>query len=382
MISTPLAAFENPSAVGSSLPHLISGDDGRLHLSWVTMEGDTAVFQHAAWNENRWTKTEQIARGTDWFVNWADYPMFTINKAGNRLAHYLAKSSEGTYSYDVHLTASDDEDSWLPAVIPHNDQTPTEHGFVTMLPDGAGSFTVAWLDGRRTAEEGPMTLRSAVVQADLQVSEHVELDDRVCDCCQTGGAMTENGPVFVYRNRSEVEWRDIFIVRKVDGQWTNPQVVYEDRWEIAGCPVNGPRISALGNEMVVAWYTAANGRPMVKAVFSSDGGATFSDPVILDNGQPLGRVDVAIIGPGKAAVSWLTGTGNDTATIKYRLIQPSDGQLLVEQEKDIVVAETSAARASGFPQMSFHNNHLYFAWTEVENDVKRIRMAKAAVDIK
>ena len=51
--------------------------------------------------------------------------------------------------------------------------------------------------------------------------------------------MTADGPVVVYRDRSEQEIRDISIVRLHDGKWSQPSSVFEDNWKINGCPVNG-----------------------------------------------------------------------------------------------------------------------------------------------
>ena len=54
---------------------------------------------------------------------------------------------------------------------------------------------------------GNMTIRTAFV-AD-SIGPGVPLDDRVCECCSTSAAMTANGPVIVYRDRSADEVRDI-----------------------------------------------------------------------------------------------------------------------------------------------------------------------------
>ena len=364
-----------PAEGAGSLPYLLNGADGQLHLSWVTTEADTAVLWHAVWQGEGWSEAKKVAAGSNWFVNWADYPMVSSNSSGQLLAHYLAKSSEGTYSYDVNLTSSVDGKAWSETVVPHLDGTPTEHGFVTMLPENNGQFTVAWLDGRHTAEEGPMTLRSATISSDLQISDEVELDDRVCDCCQTGGAMTDNGPVIVYRNRSEVEWRDIFIVRKVNGQWTSPQPVFEDQWEIAGCPVNGPRVDAIGNDLVVAWYTAAASQPKVQAIFSTDSGETFGEPIVIDRDKPLGRVDVVMLDQKRAAVSWLTQSKDGEKTYVKAKIISNKGT----SEPSLIIAETSAERASGFPQMALHSDALFFAWTSLNNKTPEIQMARVAL---
>ena len=182
------------------------------------------------------------------------------------------------------MTQSSDGQQWSDDFIPHKDGTPTEHGFVTMMPY-QGKFLTAWLDGRNTGggshdghghgDGGPMTLRSALIAMDGTMENEVELDQRICDCCQTSGAITDIGPVIVYRDRSDEEIRDMSIVRFVDGKWSDPKTIHADGWKIEGCPVNGPRATAHGNLLAVAWFTAANSQPKVKLIFSQDGGANF-----------------------------------------------------------------------------------------------------------
>ena len=118
---------------------------------------------------------------------------------------------------------------------------------------------------------GAMTLRSAIVNGKGIISQRTELDNRVCDCCQTSATMTTNGPVVVYRDRSEEEVRDISIVRNVNAKWTQPQTVGLDNWKIAACPVNGPSVDAIDNTVAVAWFTVTKGIGDVRVVFSQDG---------------------------------------------------------------------------------------------------------------
>lgn len=373
-VKQELAEVTSPAEGNSSLPYLISGDDGELYLSWVEQLGDTALLKYAKWEGNNWSSTEDIASGTDWFVNWADYPMLAASRDGGMVAHYLAKNSGGTYSYDVNITRRVDN-SWTPALVPHQDSTPTEHGFATMIPTATNGFQLAWLDGRNTSgghgeHQGAMTIRAAMLDDQGAISNEVELDNRVCDCCQTGGAMTTNGPVVVYRDRSEMEVRDMSIVRLVDGEWTAPQTIYADNWKIEGCPVNGPRADAVGNTLAVAWFAAPNKQPQVKLIFSEDGGASFGNPVTIDNQLPLGRVDVVMINEEKAMVSWL-GREGENSVIKARIVSKNG-----RAEPAMTIAQSNESRGSGFPQMAYHKGEMWFAWTDLAEDSNSVKVAK------
>lgn len=374
-----IESLESPAGDHSSLPHLVLGKDNVLYLSWIQKsDSNQTAMMYSRMKDSSWDTPETIASGTNWFVNWADYPMLAVDKYGNMLAHYLAKSSAGTYSYDINvITKKADSIDWSLPLPPHTDNTPTEHGFVTILPNEDYTFTLAWLDGRHTSgghdghgSNGAMTLRTAVMDMQGQLSQEAELDARVCDCCQTTGVMTTKGPLFIYRDRSVDEVRDMAYVSKLDSGWSIPKLVAEDNWNIEGCPVNGPRAATLGKTVATAWYSAALNRPKVKVAFKVE--ADFEEPILVDDTSPIGRVDIVMKNAETAIVSWLGG-GNSPA-IKYREVNRNGSMSAV-----YVLEQTSDERGSGFPQMEIWNNILYFAWTEM-GEIDHIRLKKVPLD--
>jgi hypothetical protein len=139
---------------------------------------------------------------------------------------------------------------------------------------------------------------------DTQASE-MAIDDRVCECCPSAAAVTVDGPIVAYRNRTSDEIRDIYVSRLIGSKWTRPRAVYNDRWRIAACPVNGPALSARGRDVAIAWFTAVGDEGHVYAAFSSNAGETFGSPVRIDDVGAVGRVDVELLVDGSAAVTWI-----------------------------------------------------------------------------
>ncbi len=354
--------MDSPTQSSSGEPYLFTDSNGNTYLSWIEVMEGVNYLKFSKLENGKWSEPQLIRSGENWFVNWADYPLIAAN--GKQLmAHYLGKSGESTFAYDVMLTASQDEgNTWSEPKPVHDDAKQAEHGFVSILPYGE-NFLVAWLDGRNTVMEGmenheghhgQMSIRAAIVDINGVKSNEWELDNRTCDCCQTGTALTDNGPIVVYRDRSDEEIRDMSIVRFVNGQWTEPKTVYADNWKIAGCPVNGPRVSASGNNLAIAWFSSPEGNASVRVIFSADGGATFGEPVKLDEGKAIGRVDVVMLDSDNAMVSWMEG-----AEIKAVKVN-RDGT----KGSSMNIASTSDARSSGFPQMTKSDNKLIFAWTD------------------
>ena len=366
-----------PSTEGGE-PNLFTSSDGTLYLSWIEYLNDTTdALMFSTLNETEWTAPKQIAKSSEWFVNWADFPsLVSYGVNGEYLAaHWLQKSNEGTYDYDVHISQSKDGGTtWSPSFVLHKDGISAEHGFVTLIPDKDQRVFATWLDGRHTKASEPdpnfghsshghgggaMTLRAAYFDENGNTFNDTELDDRICDCCQTDAAMTLNGPIVVYRNRSEDEFRDIYITRNVEGEWQKPQIIFADNWNIAGCPVNGPAVAAHGNNVAVVWFGMVNNKPEVKTIFSEDGGATFSDPIRIDQGSPSGRVDIVWKNENEVLATWMENT-DEGADIKIAQVDKEK----IKSTKTLL--QTSAARQSGFPILEKIEDKLVLAYTAVD----------------
>ena len=324
-----------------------------------------------------WSPPQTVASGPDLIANWADFPQLARTRAGALTVSYGRRVGAAKYAYAVELATSSSRGmtDWQTLGFAHRDGTETEHGFVSMVPEGDG-VRLFWLDGRAMAEEpkGPMSLRTAVVAGEIRQSEI--LDSRTCECCQTSATMTDRGPIVVFRDRSTAEIRDVAIVRREAGAWTTPQIVHADGWEFPGCPVNGPAIDARGRDVVVGWYTGKNDGA-VSVAFSSDSGKTFSAPLVLDAASPLGRVDVVMLDDGRTAVSWLasaaTGAGSEVrvATVASAGTAHSKAAVLGVR----TVAITSAERRIGFPRLARSGERLVIAWVD-GNEPGRLRMER------
>ena len=376
--------ISNPSGENSGESYLFVDTQGEVFLSWIDLEDDTMSqlrFSHLKGGEFKEAQT--IAEGNDWFVNWADFPSITKFPNTNKwLAHWLQKSASGTYDYDVRTSIGDGNGNWSSPAILHNDGVATEHGFASIVPYEDNLIAI-WLDGRHMTKEeganhdahghgsGAMTLRTAVIDDEHNVTQRLELDNQVCECCQTDIAITQDGPIAVYRNKTDENIRDIYYTRAIDNEWTIPKPVYADNWKISGCPVNGPRIAARKNNVAVAWYSGADQK--VKAVYSEDNGKTFSVPVEINTSETIGRVDVAYLGDKHFVVSYMTPK-EESAEIK--LVELNHDQGIIS---DIVIDETSSSRASGFPRMATHDQAIYVSYTYVDSTYQQVRTKRVNI---
>ena len=309
-----------------------------------------------------WSEPVTIVENERIVANWADVPSIAQGATSVLVAHWAEASQGDDEAYDVILGRSTDSGkTWQRLGAAHDDGTATEHGFVSLVPDG-DDVRAYWLDGRASANgaRGATALRTGLVRDKLV--DGGEVDSRVCDCCGTDAVETESGPVVAYRDRSDDEVRDIAVVRQIGGASSPPRALHDDGWKIAGCPVNGPAIAAFGRRAAVAWYTYANGKPAVRVAFSTDAGETFAAPIEVDGSverrAPLGRVDVVLGDQADAVVSWLA-SDRDAATVYLRRVI-ADGKL----GQPLAAIASTPGRDAGFPRLARLDDALVLAWTE------------------
>lgn len=352
-----------PAAAGSSAPRL-ARYGARIVVSWIEPDADGVPTLRFATREGQgWSAPGTVFHGTDLASDPKDAPSVAPVGGGGLAAYWTLKRGRAKDARDLMVALSRDGGaSWSNPARPHRDDTDTEHGMASLLPFGdEGEFGISWLDGRAGARsdygEGGTSLYWAEWSGSGFGAERL-LDDRVCDCCQTSSAQGPAGPLVAYRDRTASDMRDISVLRREGAVWSTPLPVHADGWMLTACPTNGPSITARGERAAVTWFTGANGKPAVWTAFSSDGGKTIGDPVRVDAGDPIGRVESVMLGDGSTAVSWLERKGK-LAEVRVRRIAP-DGK----PAHPVIVARTSPMR-SGYPSIVEEGDKtVLLAWTE------------------
>ena len=348
-----------------------------LSLSWVSLnEQKKASLNLSRFTDGKWTKPQTIATGSDWFVNWADFPTHAIN--GNLiLTSYLKKSASGTYNYDVVLSLQKLSGEKIKEdFILHSDGVKSEHGFVSIIPNDNNGFYVTWLDGRNTVEKKldghhkPMTIRFAEITAGGGVINESELDSATCDCCQTSIAANKNGPIVVYRDRDKKEVRDIYITRQINGAWEAPSPVHKDGWIINGCPVNGPKVAVNSNNLAVSWFTVSNENPIVNLSFSKSNGDSFGTPIKINDHDAIGRVDVAFLNEQEVIVSYMEG--DDVGTYLRIKKVSINGKV----SEPITISKIDGGRNTGVPQLEIFNSEIFIVWTVFADEKNQLKSVK------
>jgi hypothetical protein len=363
-------ALDVPAPPGSSVPNLLL-DSGRLYLSWIESSDEAPLLLRLAVRDaDEWSAPHTLASGDRLLVNWADFPSVAVSDRGRLAAQWLELGGGSSFAYGIRFsTAEHLAGPWSEPVTPHGSDVAAEYGFVTLIPEAGDRIGTIWLDGRELrGDQGRMSLRYRA-WADGRFGDAIVLDPDVCTCCQTAAVALDDGELLVaYRDHAPSEIRDISLVKRRGDTWSEPWTLHADGWEIAGCPVNGPALASRGRRVAVAWFTAAAADPRVLVAFSDDAGDRFGDPLRVDNGGPLGRVDLALAADGSALVSWLEHVEGG-AELSVRHV---DGQGVMGPRLSVGV--TDAGRPSGFPRLVGDGERFYLAWT-VPGIASEVRLA-------
>lgn len=416
-----LRTQDPPAGPNSGMAYLTKDADGQPLLSWLEPNADAGHrLMVARWSGTGWSKAETVASGSNWFVNWADFPSVTTQPDGSLLAHWLQRNAgAGKWGYGIRIARREPtkrgefgQGRWqLKSTL--NEKDPDDYaGFLHFVPSGAsgrpgqsGAGAVFLSPPEASAakpehaagashgdgHEHRKTARFVTFGPDGQIATNEELDADVCSCCQTAVAATPTGLLVAYRDHLPGEIRDISVVRRTgrgaQAKWSAPVRLHDDGWKINGCPTEGPSLAVQGRVAAATWLTRAQERPRLQLAVSSNEGATFSKPVRVDEGNPLGRPMLTPLGKEEFALVWLEKNAGQPANasekgspsakpeatfgaqVRLRRIL-SNGQF----GPSVVIANVPAARTSGFPKVIQAGATLLVVWRD-----SRLRMTQIAL---
>jgi len=385
-----------PTRDASLVPQMASLGPQRFVLSWQTPLPDGGYqFMMAIRDGDQWSEVRRIAGGPNLSMFSADLPGIAALPGGGLLAYWELKDARDgdRYGTAIQTSASWDEGkTWSAPLRPYADALAGQHSFLSWFPSKSG-IGLVWLDAQQQAEVqsilmkkgtkrddslGAIGLRYTAFDAKGAPTGGSFIDPITCECCPTGAAVTDRGPVVVYRGRkdpqgtksSEVRHdlptiRDIYITRLESGRWTTPHLVHQDNWVINGCPDNGPAVDAAADDVVVAWWTRSGGPPKVQVAFSRTAGDTFGSAKRIDQGKAEGQVTVALLPGGDAAVAGWLEDGRTWARF-----------VSVSGDMGPPIQLGVAPRHSRLPRWIADQKGLAAAWTTQNLGVRRIKVSR------
>jgi len=186
--------------------------------------------------------------------------------------------------------------TFSPARFTHNPAFRGARGWESLAVSGDGAAHMVWLDGRdadrKMAEaaahsgmaykgQPPQDVYYATIAPDGGIVESL-IATGVCFCCKTAVAIDTRGAVYAaWRHVFPGSIRDIAFAKSTDGgrHFTPLVRVSEDKWELNGCPEDGPAMAVDQTGVIhLAWATVIGDGEPQKALFyaTSRDGKTFT----------------------------------------------------------------------------------------------------------
>lgn len=350
--ATPI---DPPAPIGSTSPALaVEGPrtvtkEHEILMTWLEPGESGGRLRFARLSGQHWSQPITVAEGIS-TLGPADVPSLTLIDTQAVRRTLIARTG------DVVARSGDGGRTWIRLPAP-------ALPFASFAGGDEGAY-VFWLAANGAG--------SAKLLGTRVLAGETLLDPRVSGGSRTSAAMTWDGPVVVYRDRSAKGARDIALIRRQDAQWTRPRPVHAEGWRPAENPKSGPHVAALRRQVAVAWYTEAPDRARVLMAFSSDAGRTFGAPVEVDAADsgraPSGPVAVALDDNADALVLWMATTGPTEATLNLARVSP-DGK----RGEELVLAKGPPTRLGGIPQIARAGDHVAMTW--IEGVLRRLRAA-------
>jgi hypothetical protein len=388
---SPIASLPTPAAADSQCSSLTRAPDGTLHLTYYgPAPADAAANSRTLWhatlapNATTFSAPRAIVTTPLLMENWADFATLVVGTDGALTAQWFQKPTPDAGGYDGWFSRSADGGrTW---------RTPARlgHEFVALAPLSQGRTLAVWLESTQVSDPKAtnpkpthnvkhdhstprdpntpyapsMKLLARLLAPDGATLQEWTVDPDVCTCCQNTVAVLPGDRVFVaYRGHTRDEIRDNFYSTfdLASGSWSKPTTLKDDLWKIPACPVNGPAADGRDTSVAVAWFTAAEGVARVHARTSADAGETFTPPVPIDLGRPIGRLETVMLPDHSAIILWLEMKSDTNAAGLYARRLFPDGNLSRPQ----LLAETTQSRASGFPRAALQSNgHVLVSYTQ------------------
>ena len=74
-----IKSIASPAQSPSGEPYLFTDEEGTTYLSWIEIHEGQSTLKYSTLTDDQWSEPVMIDSGSNWVVNWADYPMLATN---------------------------------------------------------------------------------------------------------------------------------------------------------------------------------------------------------------------------------------------------------------------------------------------------------------
>ena len=342
--------------VDAAEPVTATAPDGGFYVAWVNhnanSQSDVMLARYdseGATSGSPVMVNQQKGVATAWR---GDPPSVAVADKSVYVLWTARVESNGKKGTDLYFSVSHDQGkSFASPVKVNDDKLPGAHGMHSLAVANDGKIYAAWLDERNIIQPKPSkhagghhmeSNRELFVAQSTDggktFSANRKVAENVCPCCKTALAVSPDGTLYAsWRQVLPGNFRHIAVASSTDGgaSFSSPVIVSDDKWMLQGCPVSGPSLSAdASGTLKVVWYAAGeNSAPGLYFAETRDKGRTFSPRSLVM--QETVKGTPALVGANDRAVAIWQGAVGQQPETKIRELGSAEAAVSVAANAEL-----------------------------------------------
>jgi hypothetical protein len=327
LMTNPMAFSKpilNDTTKAYSMPLLLKTPQGEVLLSWIEKDNagmSSFCLAFSTDGGKTFSDKKVIYSGMGVSSSRLMRAKLLTKKDGSLVAVFSNRPDTSTPGVGrraaeiVYCVSKDKGNTWTsPQSV---DTDPTKgimRGFFDAVLMANDEIAVAYLkDVKNSTKHEERDLRLAITKNGVFQDEKL-IDPVVCDCCNISLLLDSKGALNIYYRDNNDNIRDIAKIVSTDNAQTfsKPEILYNDNWQINGCPHNGATASTFGKSSLIAWFSGTTNEPGIRLV-TQEGKQLF----VLNGSAKNAYLSSS---NQNAALFWEQNQENNISKIAYRKV--------------------------------------------------------------
>ena len=389
--------FEEPILVGDpeanpADAYLVTSDEGKVFLSWTAERSDgqgrNLFIAKVTRDGQQLTEIRQANQKSISGHGGENLAKFAVAPDENVAAIWTPFSAEpGHPGLPLKLTHAESGGSFSPETVLNDDQKEIHRAnFSTIGTSPNGKIFAAWLDGRNDLDAKQLFM-GVSEDGGRTFAKNYSIAPEACPCCRPSIEFLERGQTVVVAYRQNAlpsgyitpdNVRDHVMIRSTDGgeTFSDPVLISDDGWVPIGCPHTGISIDVDSEDRIHAlWWTggrAADDEAGIYYTHSEDGGRSFLPRQLIFK-TPADTVLHTQVVVDKNDTLYAAWVGIEQERPHIFLAYRGAGQ---EEWSPIYNASNTTWNAL-YPMVTVDDERLYVAWTEKKGEASQVKLRTA-----
>ena len=393
LIAPQALSFSEPVEIGNpadnpSDPYMRTGANGKVFLSWTeeaeNEEGRNLLVATLASDGSVSGEPRQMndQPGEISSHGGENLGKFTVDLNGG-VAGIWMKPLPEYHTGEMRFTHADPDAPFAGAATLNDDNKAVNHAFSTITTGPDGKVYAAWIDGRNRsdAQDDRQQMFMAVSEdGGRSYGENYLVADGVCPCCRPNIAFLDGGGTLVVSHRFVTKPENVrnhVVIRSTDGGQTfsDPVLISDDGWTSQACPHAGASITADSRgDIHSVWWTG--GRTAEEAgiyyTYSQDGGHSFLPRQLITKASP-NRVLHTQVRTDKHNNLYAVWVNLQDETPQIFLAHRQSGA----DEWSSIEQLSDGTQNALYPMLAVDEDRVYVTWTEKKGETSQVMVRTA-----